>query len=47
MIEANELQPNTFFVEVSGSGLPGVDGLFVPSAAPPAKSESGTVSNLG
>jgi len=40
-------QPNTFFVEVSGAGLPEVDGLFVPSTAPPAESESGTVSSLG
>ncbi|MGJ8650989.1 MAG: nucleoside monophosphate kinase [Opitutaceae bacterium] len=47
MDETNELQPNTFFIEVSGSGLPEVDGLFVPSTAPPAKSESGTVSSLG
>ncbi|MFT5527649.1 MAG: UMP-CMP kinase [Pirellulaceae bacterium] len=42
-----ELKPNAFFVEVSGSGLPEVDGLFVPSTAPPAESESGTVSSLG
>lgn len=42
---ASEL--NHFFVEVSGAGLPEVDGLFVPSTAPPAKSESGTVSRLG
>jgi len=47
MVETNELTPNTFFVEVSGSGLPEVDGLFVPSTAPPAKSESGTTSSLG
>ncbi len=47
MGEANELKPNTLFVEVSGSGLPEVDGLFVPSTAPPAESESGTVSSLG
>jgi len=47
MVETNELKPNTFFIEVSGSGLPEVDGLFVPSTAPPAKSESGTVSSLG
>ena len=47
MIETNELKPNTFFIEVSGSGLPEVDGLFVPSTAPPAESESGTVSSLG
>ena len=47
MIKTNELHPNTFFVEVSGSGLPEVDGLFVPSTAPPVESESGTVSSLG
>ena len=47
MVETNELKPNTFFVDVSGSGLPEVDGLFVPSTAPPAESESGTVSSLG
>ncbi|MDA0587881.1 MAG: nucleoside monophosphate kinase [Planctomycetota bacterium] len=47
MIETNELTPNTFFVEVSGSGLPEVDGLFVPSTAPSAESESGTVSSQG
>lgn len=38
---------NTYFVEVSGSGLSEVDGLFIPSTAPPAKSESGTESSLG
>lgn len=38
---------NTLFIEVSGSGLPEVDGLFVPSTAPPAVSESGTVSSIG
>jgi hypothetical protein len=47
MIETKELKPNTFFIEVSGSGLPEVDGLFVPSTAPPTKSESGTVSGPG
>ena len=47
MVKTDELPPNTFFIEVSGSGLPEVDGLFVPSTAPPAKSESGTVSSLG
>ncbi|MDF1743994.1 MAG: hypothetical protein P1V19_09865 [Gimesia sp.] len=46
-METNEQTPNTFFIEVSGSGLPEVDGLFVPSTAPPAKSESGTTSSLG
>ena len=38
---------NTFFIEVSGAGLPEVDGLFIPSTAPPTKSESGTISSLG
>lgn len=47
MIETNALKPNTLFIEVSGSGLPEVDGLFIPSMAPPAKSESGVVSSLG
>ena len=47
MPESNELKPNTFFVEVTGAGLPEVDGLFVPSTAPPTESESGTVSSLG
>jgi UMP-CMP kinase len=46
-IETNGLKPNTYFVEVSGSGIPEVDGLFVPSVAPPVESESGTVSSLG
>lgn len=47
MAKTSELKPNTLFIEVSGSGLPEVDGLFVPSTAPPAESESGTVSSLG
>ena len=47
MKETNEPTPNTLFIEVSGSGLPEVDGLFVPSTAPPAQSESGTISSLG
>jgi UMP-CMP kinase len=47
MDESNGLKLNTYFIEVSGSGLPDVDGLFVPSTAPPEKSESGTVSSLG
>ncbi len=47
MPENNELLPNTFFVEVSGAGLPEVDGLFVPSTAQPQTSESGTVSSVG
>jgi UMP-CMP kinase len=47
MAVMNTLKPNTLFIEVSGSGLPEVDGLFVPSTAPPVKSESGTESSLG
>jgi len=46
-VNPGELKPNTFFIEVSGAGLPEVDGLFVPSTAPVAESESGTVSSLG
>lgn len=47
MAESNELPPNTFFIEVSGAGIPEVDGLFVPSTAPPQESESGTLSSQG
>lgn len=47
MAETTELKPNTLYIEVSGSGLPEVDGLFVPSTAPPTESESGTLSSLG
>jgi len=47
MADPQTLDPNTYYIEVSGAGLPEVDGLFVPSTAPPAKSESGTVSTVG
>lgn len=47
MPEAVQSAPNTLFVEVTGAGLPEVDGLYVPSTAPPTKSESGTVSTQG
>lgn len=47
MAETVTLPPNTFYIEISGAGLPEVDGLFVPSTAPPVESESGTVSSLG
>ena len=47
MADAKELKKNTYYIEVSGAGLPEVDGLFVPSTAPPTKSESGTLSSLG
>jgi UMP-CMP kinase len=39
--------PNTFWIEVSGSGTPECDGLYCPSKAAPKKSESGTMSSLG
>ncbi|MEX1117038.1 MAG: nucleoside monophosphate kinase [Akkermansiaceae bacterium] len=42
-----QAKPNTLFVEVSGSGLPEIDGLFVPSTAPPVKSEAGSLSSPG
>ena len=47
MMPSDELIPNTLFIEVSGAGIPEVDGLFVPSAAPPSTSESGTISTPG
>ncbi|MEL7496320.1 MAG: nucleoside monophosphate kinase [Planctomycetota bacterium] len=47
MDQPEKAKPNTYFIEVSGAGIPEVDGLFVPSNEPPKKSESGTVSSLG
>jgi len=47
MHETDDRKPNTLFIEVTGAGLPEVDGLFVPSTAPAAESESGTVSSPG
>ncbi|GGC89163.1 nucleoside monophosphate kinase [Halopseudomonas salina] len=47
MTETSKDVPNTLFIEVSGSGLPEVDGLYVPSEAPPTTSESGVVSSQG
>lgn len=47
MVETSALEPNTLYIEVSEAGLPEVDGLFVPSTAPPTESESGMVSSLG
>jgi len=47
MDDDKALPTNTYYIEVSGAGLPEVDGLFVPSTAPPTKSESGTVSSTG
>ena len=47
MNETNENEDNHYFIEVSGAGIPEVDGLFVPSTQPPKQSESGTVSSPG
>ncbi len=47
MNDQNPPTKNTLFIEVSGAGLPEVDGLYVPSAEPPKESESGTLSSLG
>ncbi|MFA7668650.1 MAG: nucleoside monophosphate kinase [Burkholderiaceae bacterium] len=47
MAENTQFPPNTLFIEVTGAGLPEVDGLYVPSKAPPQKSESGTLSSPG
>lgn len=47
MNSTEKLTTNTFYIEVTGAGLSEVDGLFVPSTAPPTKSESGTLSTLG
>jgi UMP-CMP kinase len=47
MPETQELKLNTFYIEVSGAGIPELDGLFVPSTAPPQESESGTLSSPG
>lgn len=46
-MDDKQVKPNTYFIEVSGAGLPEVDGLFIPSTAPPVTSESGTLSSLG
>lgn len=47
MNTTTQLPPNTLFIEVTGSGLPEVDGLYIPSEALPQKSESGTLSSQG
>lgn len=47
MSELTDLPANTFYIEVSGAGIPEVDGLFVPSTAPTTESESGTISSQG
>lgn len=47
MNNTSQLPPNTYYIEVSGAGLPEVDGLYVPSTAPATESESGTLSSVG
>ena len=47
MTNSSDLTVNTLFIEVSGAGLPEVDGLYVPSTEPPKESESGTISSPG
>lgn len=47
MSKEENFQTNNLFIKVSGSGLPEVDGLYVPSETPPTKSESGTISSPG
>ena len=47
MNQRNVPRPNKMFIEVLNSGLQEVDGLFVPSTAPPVKSESGIESSAG
>lgn len=47
MTNSAHLPPNTFFIQVAGSGLPEVDGLYVPSQAPATESEAGIVSTQG
>lgn len=47
MTIADTVASHSLFLEVSGAGMAEVDGLYVPSNAPPAKSESGTLSAAG
>lgn len=47
MTATTQFVSNTLFIEVTGAGLPEVDGLYVPSEAPPVMSESGTLSSQG
>ncbi|MFN3931023.1 MAG: nucleoside monophosphate kinase [Brevundimonas sp.] len=47
MTKTDTSSSNTLFIEVSGAGLAEVDGLYIPSTAPPAQSESGTLSSPG
>lgn len=47
MTKTDTSEPNVLYIEISGAGLAEVDGLYVPSTSPPAKSESGTLSSIG
>lgn len=47
MTRTDRLELNSLYIEVSGAGLAEVDGLYIPSTAPPAQSESGTLSGPG
>lgn len=47
MNDTSDLPVNRLYLEVTGAGLPEVDGLYVPSTEPPKESESGTLSSLG
>lgn len=47
MTDTEQTNPNTLFIEVSGSGLPEVNGLYVPSAAPHTKSDANELSSPG
>ena len=47
MTDKGTQTPNTLYLEVSGAGLPEVDGLYIPSTEPPTTSESGTISTPG
>ncbi|MFN4184217.1 MAG: nucleoside monophosphate kinase, partial [Hyphomonas sp.] len=47
MTKTDTSASHTMFIEISGAGLAEVDGLYVPSTAPPAESESGTLSSPG
>ena len=47
MTETETRPVNNLFIEVSGAGLPEVDGLYVPSVATPTRSESNIMSCPG
>ncbi|EGN75112.1 hypothetical protein A28LD_1575 [Idiomarina sp. A28L] len=47
MAECDKTPSNTLYIEVTGSGLPEVDGLYVPSTAPPTKSDANVMSSIG